>query len=452
MPKPGCAGSSRPGRRPSGRFGRRASSATASRRCGRSATPGSAPSEELVDRYPLACRPVRDLIVDYLRERQPSIDYVTLKNRAYELARCFWADLEQHHPGIDSLRLSRETAAAWKQRLRTRAKTVTSGGKKTVVEVERLSYLDVLSSVRSFYLDLAEWALQDPARWGPWVAPCPVSADDLDRRKAVRRRKARMDARTRDRLPVLPVLVRAADQWRKDALALLEAGRQARPGEEFTAAGQTLIRSVRPHAAPGNIWAQDQAGGRHRFLNLEEEHAFWAWAAIEVLRMTGCRVEELTELCHHSLVQYRLPGTGELVPLLQIAPSKTDMERLILVSPELADVLSAVICRVRGRDGTVPLVRARDQYELIWLPPSPLLFQRRVRTEHHAFTGSLVAHPARRGTGPHRADRPRRRRSAALHAPRLQEDLHHGRRPERASAAHRPGHRRPSGHQRHDGL
>ena len=27
--------------------------------------------EELVDRYPVACRPVRDLIVDYLRERQP---------------------------------------------------------------------------------------------------------------------------------------------------------------------------------------------------------------------------------------------------------------------------------------------------------------------------------------------------------------------------------------------
>ncbi len=74
---------------------------------------------ELVDRYPVASRPVRDLIVDYLRERQPSIDYVSLKNRAYELARCFWADLEQHHPGIDSLRLSPEMAAAWKQRLRT---------------------------------------------------------------------------------------------------------------------------------------------------------------------------------------------------------------------------------------------------------------------------------------------------------------------------------------------
>ena len=38
--------------------------------------------EELVDRYPIACRPVRDLIVEYLKERQPSIDYVTLRHRA----------------------------------------------------------------------------------------------------------------------------------------------------------------------------------------------------------------------------------------------------------------------------------------------------------------------------------------------------------------------------------
>ena len=50
---------------------------------------------------------------------------------------------------------------------------------------------------------------------------------------------------------------------------------------------------------------------------------------MEVLRLTGCRVEELTELTHHSLVQYRLPTTGELIPLLQIVPSKTDEERLL---------------------------------------------------------------------------------------------------------------------------
>jgi hypothetical protein len=42
-------------------------------------------------------------------------------------------------------------------------------------------------------------------------------------------------------------------------------------------------------------------------------------------------VEELLELSHHSLIQYRLPTTGEVVPLLQIVPSKTDAERLLPV-------------------------------------------------------------------------------------------------------------------------
>ena len=166
---------------------------------------------ELVDRYPIACRPVRDLIVDYLKERQPAIDYVTLRNRSSQLARSFWADLEHHHPGIDSLRLPRDVAAAWKQRLQTKTTTATTATGETMpVTVERLSYLDTLASVRAFYLDLAEWALDDPARWGPWVAPCPIRPEDLERRKFTRRRKARMDARTRERLPVLPVLARSA--------------------------------------------------------------------------------------------------------------------------------------------------------------------------------------------------------------------------------------------------
>ena len=76
--------------------------------------------EQLVDRYQLANRPVRDLLVDYLRERQPAIDYNTLTALATALALWFWKDLERHHPGIDSLRLSPETAAGWKQRIRTR--------------------------------------------------------------------------------------------------------------------------------------------------------------------------------------------------------------------------------------------------------------------------------------------------------------------------------------------
>jgi integrase len=199
-----------------------------------------------------------------------------------------------------------------------------------------------------------------------------------------------MDARTRERLPVLPVLVRSVEQRRTASQALLDTARNTPPGQAFTTAGQILIRAVTPLAAPHKIWVDDPATGKRRDLTLEEDHAFWAWAAVEVLRATGVRVEELLELSHHSLIQYRLPSTGELVPLLQILPSKTDAERLLLVSPELAEVLSAIISRVRARTGAVPLVAGYDRHERTWSPPTPLLFQRRHATEDRGITPETI--------------------------------------------------------------
>jgi hypothetical protein len=69
-------------------------------------TAGQRTPEEMIDQHNLACRPIRDLLVDYLRERQPAIDYASLEQLARRLG-MFWADLEAHHPGIDSLHLSR---------------------------------------------------------------------------------------------------------------------------------------------------------------------------------------------------------------------------------------------------------------------------------------------------------------------------------------------------------
>ena len=103
---------------------------------------------------------------------------------------------------------------------------------------------------------------------------------------------------------------------------------------------------------------------------------------VEVLRHTGIRIEELTELSHHSLIQYRLPATGELIPLLQITPSKTDAERLLVISPELADVLSTIVARIRGERPDVPLVVSYDKNERVYNPPMPLLFQWRRRLEN----------------------------------------------------------------------
>ncbi|MEU8436901.1 site-specific integrase [Streptomyces sp. NPDC029216] len=343
--------------------------------------------EELVDRYPIRCRPVRDLIVDYLRERQPSLDYTSLDAMSRTLAGLFWTRVEALSPGIDSLRLAPILARAWKTDIATKKRT-TIGPDGSAVEVAspRLNAKDELIRVRAFYLDIAHW----PARWAPWVVPCPISDEEISKAKDRKHRKARMDQRTRERLPLLPELTDTVDRRRRAAAELLAAAEHTPPGNLIPDTGGTLRRAVAPKAAGHLTWAEETSTGRRRNLTYEETEAFWAFAAIEVLRLTGIRNEELLELTHHSITEYRLPSTGEVVPLLQVAPSKTDSERLLLVSPELADVLSSIIRRLRGGSGAIPLVTSYDVHERVWNPPMPLLFQRDIGTEHRAFTPTAL--------------------------------------------------------------
>lgn len=332
---------------------------------------------ELVDRHRIEHRPVRDLIVEYLTERQPALDYASLEGLARILAHQFWKNLETHHPGISSLRLDRDVAAAWKERMRTKTtRRRMPDGTLAEVTSPRSSYASLLSTVRAFYLDIAQWALEDPALWGPWAAPSPVNCSEINYSKISKSRKARMDQRTRERLPILPALVRTAEKRLQEARARLEAIRAAPDGGSFTVLGETYTKAVRPSRLTnhGSACAFDSTSRRHYFAQ-DEHRAFWGWAAIEVLRHTGVRIEELLETSHHSITQYTLPSTGELIPLLQIAPSKTDQERLLVVSPELADVLSAIISRIRDADGAVPLIPFYDMLEKVWHPPAPLLFQ-----------------------------------------------------------------------------
>ena len=363
--------------RQAGAFGQRAPESLA-----QLLTIGQRSPAELIDRYQLACRPVRDLIIDYLQERQPALDYRSLDTLAQQLGRNFWADLERHHPGIASLNLPPAAAAAWKQRMRTRP------GDTGQTDGQRLASRHTLMSVRAFYLDLACWAAEDPARWGQWAVPSPVSKADTENRKEDRRRKSRMDSRTRERLPVLPVLTRSAAGHRDRTAQTLTAALAVPPGATFTAGGQSFTRAALRKAGI-RTWAHNSDGSRHD-LTWEEDHAFWTWAIIEVLRATGIRCEELLELTHHSLIQYRLPATGELVPLLQIAPSKTDTERLLVISPDLADVLAAIITRLAGPDGKIPLTARYDEHEHVWQPPAPLLFQRRGGTELRPVSSGTV--------------------------------------------------------------
>jgi hypothetical protein len=80
-------------------------------------TQGQLSPAQMLSRYAIACRPVHDLIVDYLPEQQLTVDHATLRAMAHVLGKLFWRDLERHHPGIGSLRLEPEVAVGWKQRI-----------------------------------------------------------------------------------------------------------------------------------------------------------------------------------------------------------------------------------------------------------------------------------------------------------------------------------------------
>jgi integrase len=338
---------------------------------------GQRTTAELVDDYAISCRPVRDVLVRYLDERRPALDYKTLAGLAGELAGTFWADIERHHPGIDTLHLPGEIAQAWKERAR-----VVTDADGTIRERKNIHAL--LTRVRAFYLDIQQWALEDPS-WVPWAVPSPVrKADTQGYEKARRKTVAAMHQRVRERLPHLPALADAAGRCLAETTALLAAAAGCEPGEVFDHAGTRYRRKALKsaglsarHQGNPSVTAENLVTGETVNLTRREDEAFWARAIIETLRLSGARLEELLEITHLALVSYRLPDSGEVVPLLQIVPSKSNEERLLLVDPELASVLATVITRLRaGSNGTVPLVARYDRHERTTGPLLPHLFQR----------------------------------------------------------------------------
>ena len=340
---------------------------------------GQRPTAELVDAYRLQCRPVRDLLIRYLEERRPALDYGTFRNLVGTLAGNFWALIEYQNPGIDTLHLPHEVAETWKQRLQ-----VITG--KDGSTRPRKDYFDLLLRVRAFYLDIREWALEDPS-WVPWVVPCPVRRGEIiGMTKAKKMTTAAMHQRIRERLPHLPILVDTAERIRAEEATLLATARKTPIGATFYHGGRKF-RRVAPKAYRDRqrtfgdrppIQVEELATGEVLDVERTEDEAFWSWAVIETLRHTGVRVEELTEITHLALISYRLASTGEIVPMLQIVPSKSNEERLLLISPELASVLATIITRQRNQNnGTVALTARYDSHEKITGPPLPHLFQRR---------------------------------------------------------------------------
>jgi hypothetical protein len=212
------------------------------------------------------------------------------------VVKLFWVDLEEHEPGIRSLALSSEQAHAWKRRVQ-----ILGTGAR------RKDWMAIAQNVRSFYLDLAAWARDDPSRWATWVAPCPIGNRELRALGPRRRRRqlAEMNARTRSLSPVLPQLVSSVTSQLRRAEHRLREATSAEPEALFTVGTEQWHRSPgqdprRRQFSAMDVIAIDSSGQRIN-LTKAEDRAFWTWAIVEVLRHTGIRIEELLELTHLSL-------------------------------------------------------------------------------------------------------------------------------------------------------
>ncbi|GAS86380.1 hypothetical protein [Mycolicibacterium brisbanense] len=140
--------------------------------------------------------------------------------------------IEDANPGIDTINLTKAQASAWKEWLRTKP----DGTPRRHAE-------SILGAVRSFYLDVAACAHEDPSTWGQWAVPCPVSIRDVRGQQKRRAQRAhRMQARRRTLAPHMDALVAAAERAYLEAAELQALARSASFDDPFTVYGNTYIK------------------------------------------------------------------------------------------------------------------------------------------------------------------------------------------------------------------
>ncbi|MFE2560797.1 tyrosine-type recombinase/integrase [Streptomyces sp. NPDC059352] len=343
--------------------------------------------EELVDRHSIRNQSVRRLLLDYFHRRKSDTDYASLVHLVRHVAHLFWARIEEINPEQEDLNIPADLYSSWRQQISMR-----HDGKP------RIGVDTIIIAVRSFYYDLHTWAADEPERWAPWVAPCPVPPSEL-RGLGKRRRRIneRCADRTRLRQPLLPLLVRHVEERYDRTRTLLEQTTAAVTDATFTHGGRTYRRVLteedRTLARAGHrtpVRVRDDAGQLVQ-IEAEEETAFWDWAAVETLRHSGARIEEMCEISHLSIRHYQR-NNGEMVALLVISPSKTDRERVIPMSAELFHVIASVIRR-HTRDGNpVPILQRFDPHDKVWSPPMPFLFQRKIGSTRSVISPFTVLH------------------------------------------------------------
>lgn len=326
--------------------------------------------EQIVDAHTVRSPLVRDAFVAYLRERQPELTHGSLINLAGNLCGAFWAEVQKIDPDISDLRVAPAIAARWKEQLLM----IPRRGKQRSRLRSEAHVHTILTCVRAFYQDLAEWAQDEPERWAHLVAFSPVKASETTGNSAIRRQqKARQDHVTRTLLPVLPRLREATLARMNRGVEMREALSGIGEDETRTFDGRVYRRGAEPTGHTRHVWVQT---GDDDPIDLvwEQEDAFRAWAIVEVMSLIGPRIEEMLELTALDLVPFRTKK-NRLVPLLHINPGKTNSERMLPLDSHGADVFAAIKRHVTGPNGTVPLTSRWDPSERAYSPMLPHLFQ-----------------------------------------------------------------------------
>src|SRR5262249_2155020 len=161
------------------------------------------------------------------------------------------SDLEEHHPGIDSLDLPKVVATGGKMRLRPTPTTP----------------WPMLTAVRPPSLTMAHWPTPT-AIWPAWAAPCPVRSTNTRGTPRTRKRvEARLQQKIRSLAPRLPEILRSTDEQLAFQSGLLAAAVATPAGESFAFQGQRyehlLLNSLRErggtYRGTGRIWLKDLA-------------------------------------------------------------------------------------------------------------------------------------------------------------------------------------------------
>lgn len=353
--------------------------------------------EELVDRYGIRNAGVRQLLIDYLVRRRADTDYITIEGLSRNLASLFWAAIERINPNQQNLALSSDVYDQWRAELQYQQRDRTK---------QRKGAASILLAVRGLYVDLHSWAIAEPGRWVQWVAPCPIMPRDPKgfgkRRREINRRMA---DRTRVRQPLLPVLVQHVEARYEHLTSLLEAATPVPLGAPFVHQGRSYSRTdSRDDRRRATIFSDpsvrviDHGTGETIHVTMAEDAAFWEWAAVEILRHSGIRIEELCELTHLSIRQYQRPN-GEAIALLVIAPSKSERERVIPMSADLFHAVAQIVRRQTRSARTIPLVSRYDPHEKTWSEPMPFLLQRQLGTVRGVMAAGTVLNMLTRTCG-----------------------------------------------------